>query len=90
MSRLQADIPSVPSLSLDQMPARSTSVIIALTGGRSLVSRLATLGFVPGGRVRMVQNYGRGPIIVLVRQSRCAMGRGEAAQVIVEEESTAT
>ena len=83
MPQLEADIPSAQTRTLDQMPSGSGGVIIALSGGRSLVSRLATLGFVPGGDVRMVQNYGRGPVIVLVRQSRCALGRGEAAQVIV-------
>jgi ferrous iron transport protein A len=85
MPQLEADVPATQTRTLDQMPSGSDGVIIALTGGRSLVSRLATLGFVPGGHLRMVQNYGKGPVIVLVRQSRCALGRGEAAEVIIEE-----
>jgi Fe2+ transport system protein FeoA len=31
----------------------------------------------------MVQNYGNGPLIVLVRDTRIALGRGEAHKVLV-------
>jgi len=31
----------------------------------------------------MVQNFGRGPIIVMVRGTRIALGRGEAQKIIV-------
>ena len=58
-------------------------VVEYLVGGRGLVSRLAALGFTPGVEVTMVQNFGHGPLIVLVRQTRIALGRGEAAKVIV-------
>ncbi len=55
----------------------------SLRGGRGLVGRLASLGFTPGAPVEMVQNFGRGPLIVLVRGSRIALGRGEAGKVLV-------
>ena len=32
----------------------------------------------------MTQNYGRGPLIVMVRGTRVALGRGEAAQIFVD------
>jgi ferrous iron transport protein A len=48
------------------------------------VSRLAALGFTIGAEVTMVQNFGHGPLIVLVRDTRVALGRGEAAKVLVE------
>lgn len=48
-----------------------------------MTSRLATLGFTPDARVTMVQNFGRGPIIVMVRGTRIALGRGEAEKVMV-------
>ena len=74
---------------LDDISSRESAHIIALNGGRRLVSRLAALGFVPGARVSMVQNYGRGPLIVLVRQTRIALGRGEATRIIVQREMPA-
>jgi len=55
-----------------------------LAGGRGFVGRLAALGLTPGARIRMVQNFGHGPLIVLVRETRLALGRGEAMQVLVE------
>jgi ferrous iron transport protein A len=60
-----------------------------LAGGRGFVGRLAALGFTPGARIRMMQNFGHGPLIVLVRDTRLALGRGEAmkVQVVRSEES---
>jgi ferrous iron transport protein A len=47
------------------------------------MSRLATLGFTPGAKLTMVQNFGRGPLIVSIRGTRIALGRGEATKVRV-------
>ena len=54
--------------------------------GRGIVARLASLGFTPGVEVTMVQNYGRGPLIVEVRGTRVALGRREATRVLVSRE----
>ena len=54
-----------------------------LFGGAGFRSRLAALGFTPGAEVRMLQNYGRGPVIVNIRDTRIALGRGEAKRVRV-------
>jgi ferrous iron transport protein A len=48
--------------------------------------RLASLGFTPGARIAMTQNYGRGPLIVTVRGTCVALGRGEAEQILVQPE----
>lgn len=68
---------------LTQLAAHEKGTVAELRGGRGFISRLVTLGFTPGAQLAMVQNYGRGPIIVLVRDARIAMGRGEAAKVMV-------
>ena len=60
-----------------------TGLVQDLAGGRGFVGRLAALGFTPGAEVTMVQNFGRGPIIVLVRDTRIALGRGEARKVLI-------
>ena len=59
-------------------------MIESLHGGRGLVSRLAVLGFIPGQKINMVQNFGHGPLIVKVRGARVALGRGEASKIIVK------
>jgi len=66
------------------MKAGENATILAFQGGRTVNNRLTSLGFTPGVRVNMLQNYGRGPLIVKVRGTRVALGRGEAAKLIVE------
>ena len=69
---------------LSALASGEAGVVCQLAGGRGFMSRLATLGFTPGVEVNMVQNFGRGPLIVLVRDTRVALGRGEAMKVLVE------
>ena len=70
---------------LDSLPVGRQATIEAIEGGRGLVSRLATLGFIPGQRVDMVQNFGVGPLIVVIQNTRVALGRGEARKILVRE-----
>jgi Fe2+ transport system protein FeoA len=58
-----------------------------LRGGREIAGRLAALGFTIGAEMTVIQNYGRGPIIVLIRNTRIALGRGEASKVLVNATS---
>lgn len=69
---------------LSDLVAGQVGLVIQLAGGRGFVSRLAALGFTPGVQVTMVQNLGHGPLIVLVRDTRVALGRGEATKVLVK------
>jgi Fe2+ transport system protein FeoA len=55
-----------------------------MTGGHQFLSRLATLGFTPGATLRVIRNYGRGPIIVSLRDTRVALGRGEAEKILIK------
>jgi ferrous iron transport protein A len=71
------------SFPLTQLGAHEEGTVHTLRGGRGFVSRLATLGFTPGAPLTMVQNFGHGPLIVSVRDARIALGRGEAAHVMV-------
>ena len=58
--------------------------ISSLKGGRQFLSRLASLGFTPGAKLQVIQNYGHGPIIVRLRDTRVALGRGEAERILVQ------
>jgi ferrous iron transport protein A len=71
----------MPGIGLDELPAGSDAEVITLAGGGATLNRLAALGFVPGSRVSMVQNYGRGPLIVSVINTRVALGRREALTI---------
>ena len=71
---------------LSDLAPGEVGVVRKLAGGRGFMSRLATLGFTPGAKLTMVQNFGRGPLIVNIRDTRIALGRGEAAKVHVTKE----
>ena len=74
------------SASLRGLSTGSFGRVAALTGGHGLVARLAALGLTPGAAFVVAQNPGRGPIIVLVRDTRLVLGRGEASHVLVVPE----
>ncbi|HTP07849.1 MAG TPA: FeoA family protein [Anaerolineae bacterium] len=68
-------------IGLDELPTGDEAEIESVSGGGSVMSRLAALGFVPGSRVTMLQNRGHGPIIVGIIHTRVALGRGEAGSI---------
>jgi ferrous iron transport protein A len=59
-------------------------IIKQLSGGKDFNNRIVAMGFVPGAEVTVFQNYGHGPVIVTLRDTRVALGRGEAMKVMVE------
>ena len=69
---------------LAMVPPNSTAVVAVLPRSHSLAKRLIALGLTPGAEVRVLQNRGRGPLIVEVHGARLALGRGQAARVAVE------
>ncbi len=72
------------SISLSELPTDHYATILTFRSGRLELNRLTSLGFTPGASVNMAQNFGRGPLIVMVRGTRVALGRGEAAQIFVQ------
>ena len=72
---------------LSSLPTGARGVIHSLLGERSFGSRVANLGFTVGARISVRQNYGRGPMIVALRGTLVALGRAEAAKVLVQMES---
>ena len=59
------------------------ALVHQILGGREFCNRLLVLGFTIGAEVEVIQNYGYGPIIVSVKDSRVALGRGEAKKILV-------
>jgi ferrous iron transport protein A len=66
------------------LPNGGRGVVRLLRGGGEFAHRMVALGFTIGVEVTIVQNYGRGPILVAMRDTRIALGRGEASKVLVE------
>ncbi len=57
-------------------------IIHSIAGGAALTSRLAGMGLAAGARFRIAQVSG-GLIVVLVADTRIALGRGEASKITV-------
>lgn len=75
-------------VSLDQLTKGSQAVVQQLRGGGKLVSRFAAMGLTEGARLVVLQNSGHGPMLVNVRDTRIALGRGEAIKILVEKTGT--
>lgn len=58
--------------------------LINIIGGRVLRKRLADLGLNPGLTLKVVVVDPQGPMILAVKDSRIALGRGMAQKVMVE------
>jgi Fe2+ transport system protein FeoA len=70
--------------SLAHLPCGSRAVVAGLPQSHGLAKRLIALGLIPGAEVYVLQNRGRGAIIVEVHGARLALGRGQAERVVVD------
>lgn len=72
------------SIFLLTMAGRGQTVRLArITAGRKLTHRLTELGLTPGVKFEVLHDHG-GPLLLAVRDSRLALGRGMASQILVE------
>jgi ferrous iron transport protein A len=88
MEAMEMSLPPIAAaasdvVSLSQLGVGEHGSVVAITGGRVLLGRMSSLGFTPGAELTVVQNFGRGPLIVCVRGARIALGRGEAMRIQV-------
>ncbi len=76
--------PSGPAavIPLSKAPAGQELRLVKIQAGRKLTHRLAELGLTPGVKLRVVQKNG-GPLLISVRGSRIALGRGIAHKLLV-------
>ena len=81
---MKSDTIAKDGMHLSSVASGRSAQIIKMQGGHGFLSRLASLGFTPGAHLRVVQNYGHGPIIVNLRDTRIALGRGEAKKILVK------
>jgi len=69
---------------LSSLKPGERGVVVGLSGGHRFMCRMVSLGFTSGVEVTVVQNFGRGPMIVTIKDTQIALGRGEALKVLVE------
>ena len=71
---------------LAMLPENEEARVVEVRGGRGLVRRLSELGFTPGTIVKVLFSNSPGPVLVDVRGSRIALGRGLLMRIIVDPE----
>jgi ferrous iron transport protein A len=59
--------------------------VIGLRAGWGLQRRLADMGLTPGVQIRVINSQMSGPVIIDLRGSRIALGRGVAQKILVKE-----
>ena len=69
---------------LAMSPENSRAIIVQVMGGRGLTRRLEELGLLPGTEVLVLKSYQPGPLLISVRGSRLALGRGIAMKIFVK------
>lgn len=67
------------------LPSGVEGRISSIRGGEGLKRRLVEMGFQLGGRVKLVHSSNPGPVVVEVKDTRMALGRGVAMRIMVLE-----
>lgn len=78
---------NVKSFPLALAPAYRELEVVDVAAGCGLKTRLGDMGIVSGAILRLVSPETNGPVIVEVKGSRLALGRGAAQRVMVMEKS---
>lgn len=55
--------------------------VLLVRGGFGFRQRMSELGIIPGNTIKIVKNDHIGPIIVMVKHSRIALGRGMCRRI---------
>lgn len=67
-----------------KMQTGQTAILKDIFWGTKLRSKLYDMGMTPGTPISMISASGRGPVILDVRGSRLALGRGIIEKIEVE------
>ena len=75
---------SANTISLTQLAPGQSAQLVSISAGRSLTHRLAEMGLTPGVEMEILQNHG-GPVLLIVRDTRLALGRSMADRIMVRK-----
>jgi ferrous iron transport protein A len=68
-------MPDEKQLSLDQMRAGQSGLVLGIDGGHGMVMRLSTLGIIPGKKITKISSQlMRGPVMIEIDRSHVALG----------------
>ncbi|MCE1253998.1 MAG: ferrous iron transport protein A [Anaerolineae bacterium] len=73
-----------PLMHLAMVSPGETVRLVSVEGGLDVRKRLADLGLNIGESLSVIQSDSQGPMILAVKESRLALGRGVAHKLLVE------
>ncbi len=73
-------------LPLSLLSPNQRAKVVSISGGRGLVKRLNDMGFSLGAEVMVLNRAMAGPLMVMVKGTRVAIGRGLATKIMVNPE----
>ena len=73
-------------MNLNQCLLNKTYIIAKLIGGSISTQRLTHLGFIPDTPIKVIKRGWGGPMLIEIKGSRLALGRGLCNKVIVKNE----
>ena len=68
---------------MSMLQTGESGVLKSYTGGKGMLGRCLSMGFTPGSTVKMIENFGRGPVLTKVHDVEVALGQGMAAKIMV-------
>jgi len=73
------------AVSLLNLDVGEKGVVVRIVGGMTACRRLNELGLVPGTKIEMVNKINSGPVMIRVKGSKLALGRGMATKVYIKK-----
>jgi ferrous iron transport protein A len=70
-------------IKLSAMKVGQSAIIHSIQGGYHFNCRATAMGITPETEVSMLQNTGHGPLLIYLRDTQVALGRGEAGKIEV-------
>ena len=68
---------------LTQARINTNLVFVSVDGGRGVWQKLVDMGLIPGERLKVLHNSGYGPVTVLIKGAKVALGHGIAQKILV-------
>ena len=73
--------------SLAELENGASARVESVQGGQVLLKRLGAMGIIPGAHLLREEGHGRGPVVVLAKGARLALGHGMASKIMVKKTS---
>ncbi|MDD5023075.1 MAG: iron dependent repressor, metal binding and dimerization domain protein [Candidatus ainarchaeum sp.] len=71
---------------LSELKSNQLGKIVMVVGGRECCTRLSDMGLTPGAKIKLLKKSSLGPIQILLRNTKLALGRGASDKVYIEVE----